>query len=98
MTEPTLEEMMIRDATAKPAPEPVYCVNTLEGFHVLGTAIHSCSCCIAYTKLQQPAPESEEEAFERAWRQRVARGVPYDREEFRHGWNARARLDAERGK
>lgn len=55
-------------------------------------------------KLPQPipakaAPESEEEAFERAWDEyRSDDYEPGSRSAARHFWNARARLDAERGK
>jgi hypothetical protein len=57
MTEPTLEEMMIRDATTK------------------------------------PAPESEDEAFERAWDEDAQTDSGL-KEVARRWWHARARLSA----
>lgn len=58
---------------------------------------------IRETPNHKPAPESEEEAFELAWNLALAE---YEvspshgdtRSTFRAGWNARARLNAERGK
>ena len=87
---------------AKDAPETIYCMNTSVGVHGVGTA-HSCPCCIAYSKFPKPAPESEDGALRRAFDQefvqtRKVTGTAVSFEDFTLGWNARARLDAERGR
>jgi quinolinate synthase len=69
---------------SKAAPEDEFCV--------------WCGRVISGNLSTKAAPDSEDEAFEEAWRERNRRGNNgYSKEEFRAGWNARARLDAERG-